>query len=244
MEQPRAIALWPLPLVAGLLPAIAALVAFALAVQAGLVPACNPFIDGCVSISRAARHDLPNHVFRALVLPAAALQALTWLSAAQTLLALGGGTLRRSAWMLGLIGVAAGIALVLYGSFLGTEGATYRWLRRYGTVVYFGGTCLAMLLYGRALQGLHATRPLQSAHAGAPTARKLPYDRVLLVLFALIVALGLGNALIAMWADAALKERIENVTEWWGSLFITLAFVTLALLWRRLRLCARLGWSE
>jgi hypothetical protein len=231
-QHERAIALWPLPLAAGLLPAIAALVAFALAVNAGLTPACNPFIDGCISISRAARHDLPNHVFRALVLPAAVLQTLTWLAAAQTLLALGDGTtLRRSAWALGLIGVAAGIALVLYGSFLGTEGTVYRWLRRYGTVVYFGGTCLAMLLLGRALQGLHAAQHLHLPRL---------HERVLLALFTLIVALGLGNALAGAWAGAALKDRVENATEWWGSLFITLAFVTLASLWRRWGLRVRI----
>jgi hypothetical protein len=77
--------LWPLALVAGLLPAVASLAALALATRAELVPSCNPFIDGCVSISRAARHDLPNHVFRALMLPAATLQALTWLVQAQAL---------------------------------------------------------------------------------------------------------------------------------------------------------------
>jgi hypothetical protein len=235
LPQTSALVLWPLPLVAGLLPAVAALVAFVLATHAGLVPACNPFIDGCVSISRAARHDLPNHVFRALVLPAAALQALTWLLAAHSLLALGGRALRRSACALGAIGVAAGIALVLYGSFLGTEGQIYRWLRRYGTVVYFGGTCLAMLLLARALQGLHAAQ-----HVRLPRL----HERVLLALLALIVALGLGNALAGAWADAALKDRVENVTEWWGSLLITLAFVTLAALWRRLHLRMRLGWSD
>jgi hypothetical protein len=106
--------LWPLPLGAGLLPAAAALLAFELAKQAGLVPACNPFIEGCVAISRAARHDLPNHRFRALVLPAAALQALTWLAAAQALHTAGGARWRRSAIALAAIGVAAGIALVLY----------------------------------------------------------------------------------------------------------------------------------
>jgi len=40
-------------------------------------PACNPYLEGCVSISRAARHGLPNHLFKALVLPAAALQGVT-----------------------------------------------------------------------------------------------------------------------------------------------------------------------
>jgi hypothetical protein len=224
--------LWPLALVAGLLPAVAALVAYALAVQAGLAPSCNPFVEGCVSISRAARHDLPNHVFRALVLPAAVLQALTWLVQAQALRDLGTRAAERSAAVLALLGVAAGAALILYGSFLGTEGAAYRWLRRYGTVIYFGGTCLAMLVLGRALQRLHALALLT-----------LPrfHQRALLTLFAAIVAMGLANALVGAAADAALKDRIENATEWWGSLGLTLAFVVIASLWQRWDLRLRLS---
>ncbi|MDH4287193.1 MAG: hypothetical protein OEW27_01670 [Aquincola sp.] len=224
--------LWPLPMAAGLLPAVAAGIALVLATHAGLVPSCNPFIEGCVSISRAARHDLPNHVFRALVLPAAVLQALVWLVQARALHVAGGAAMRRSAIALAALGVAAGVALVLYGSFLGTEGATYRWLRHYGTVVCFGGTCLAMLVLGRALQRLHVigALPLPRGH-----------ERALLALFAAIVALGVVNALVGAWADAALKDRVENVTEWWGSLGLTLAFIVLASLWRRWGVGAQLS---
>jgi len=231
-QDSRAEPLWPLALAAGLLPALAAMIAWWLATRAGLVPSCNPFIDGCVSISRAARHDLPNHVFRALVLPAAVLQALAWLVQARALYAAGGVAMRRSAIALAVLGVMAGVALVLYGSFLGTEGATYRWLRHYGTVVCFGGTCLAMLVLGRALQRLRATGslPLPRGH-----------ERALLALFAAIVSLGLVNALVGAWADAALKDRVENVTEWWGSLGLTLAFVVMASLWRRWGLAFRLS---
>jgi hypothetical protein len=218
------VALWPLALAAGLLPAAAALIALALALHEGLVPACNPFTDGCVSISRAARHGVANHVFRALVLPAAVLQALAWLLQAQALSLTARTAMRGNAIALTALGVAAGVALVLYGSFLGTEGQVYRWLRRYGTVVYFGGTCLAMLVLGRALQRLHGLGALEFPRG---------HERALLALFASIVLLGLGNTLCGLWADAALQDRIENATEWWGSLGLTLAFVTLAHLWRR-----------
>jgi hypothetical protein len=226
------VALWPLALTAGLLPAAAALIALALAVHEGLAPSCNPFIDGCVSISRAARHGLANHVFRALLLPAAVLQALAWLLQAQALTLTARSAMRGSAIGLAVLGVAAGVALVLYGSFLGTEGATYRWLRRYGIVVYFGGTCLAMLVLGRALQRLHALGALHLPRG---------HERALLTLFGAIVLLGLGNTLAGLWADAALQDRIENATEWWGSLGLTLAFVTLADLWRRWGVRSELG---
>jgi hypothetical protein len=228
----RALPLWPLALAAGLLPAIASLAAWALATDSGLVPACNPFWDGCVSISRAARHGLPNMVFRALVLPAATLQMLVWLAQAQALSVVGGAPLQRSALALTVIGVAAGLALVLYGSFLGSEGQVYRWLRHYGTVIYFGGTCLAMLMLARALQRLHAldVRRLSRRH-----------ERALLFLLGSIVLLGLSNVLASAGADAALRDRLENATEWWGSLGLTLAFVVLASLWRQWGLHVRVG---
>lgn len=222
--------LWPLALLAALLPAIAALLALWLAVRAGLVPACNPFIDGCVSISRAARHDLPNHVFRALMLPAATLQGLVWLLAARWLRAGLGSTAGLRA--LAPLGLAAAVALVLYGSFLGTEGPIYRGLRQYGTVVYFGFTCLCMLLAGDAMMRLAANRRLALPRALPPA---------LAVLAALLVALGLVNALVAALFGEALKARIENVTEWWGALVFVFGFAALAAAWWRLGLRVTLG---
>ena len=224
-DRATSLPLWPLALLAALLPAAAALLALWLAVRAGWAPACNPFIDGCVSISRAARHDLPNHLFRALMLPAATLQGLVWLLAARWLRAGLGSTAPLRA--LAPLGLAAAAALVLYVSFLGTEGPVYRGLRQYGTVVYFGFTCLCLLLAGEGMLRLAASRRVTLPRA-------LP--AALTVLAALLVALGLVNALVAALFDAKVKARIENVTEWWGALVFVLGFAALALAWRRLGL--------
>ena len=215
---------WPLPLVAGALPFAASLMAWAVSTHAGAVPTCNPFIDGCVSISRAARQDASIAWFRALLLPAATLQALVWLLQAQALRAIGGDAVRGSARALTVLGVVAGVALVTYGSFLGLDGEVYRFLRRYGTVAAFGGTCLAMLLTARALQRLHAL-----GQADVPRG----HERALLVLLAAVVLLGVGNAVVGAVAGDALAYRVENVTEWWGSLGLTLGFAVIASLWRR-----------
>ena len=221
-----ALALWPLPLVAGLMPAGAALLALGLSMHQGLVPACNPFIEGCVSISRAARHELPNHLFRAIVMPAAVLQAITWLLAARWLA--GCGEPRR--WLAPL-GVTAGAALVLYAAFLGTEGPTYRWLRQYGTVVYFGFTCLCMLLCGGAIRRLTARACLAVPAALA---------RTLVGLTALLLALGLTNALFSPLLAEPGKDRLQNVTEWWAALVLTGLFLVLGAAWRRCGLSLRL----
>lgn len=217
--------LWPLALLAGALPLVAALAAWALSTAQGLIPACNPFIEGCVSVSRAARHGLPNHLFRALMLPAAALQAICWVLAAQWLASLL-PPYRLLRWLAPL-GVLACVALVAYGTFLGTEGAAYRWLRQYGTVAYFGGTCLCLLIAGGAVQRAVRSGRLALARAA---------EHAMVALAVTLVTLGLVNALVAAFFGEPLKGRMENVTEWWGALIFVLGFFALAWIWRRLGL--------
>lgn len=219
--MPSALSLWPLPLVAALLPAIAALVALAAFAGKEGSP-CNPFIDDCVSISRMARHGVANHVFRALVLPGAVLQVLTWLAAARALAV--AGLPRRDAFALALVGACAGVALVAYGSFLGSDGEVYRWLRHWGTLLYFGGTYIAMLLFARASQRLHAARQLALPRS---------HGSVMLALLVFVALLALCHAFASAGPFPGLEDRVENLTEWWGSLALTLTFITVASLWRR-----------
>jgi len=226
--KPRALPLWPLPLVAGLLPAVAALLALALYAGEG-GSSCNPFIGDCVSISRMARHGLASHLFRALVLPGAVLQALTWLTAARVFDA--AGLARRDAFLLALLGVCADVSLVVYGSFLGADGGAYRWLRRWGTLIYFGATYLAMLVFARASHRLHAAHRLVLPRS---------HGRVMLALLALIAAICLFHVFAPM-ISVALQDRIENYTEWWGSLALTLNFLAMASLWRRWGLTATIS---
>jgi hypothetical protein len=223
---PRALPLWPLALAAALLPAIAALLAVALYAQArGSL--CNPFVDDCVSISRMARHGLANHLFRALVLPGAVLQLLTWLAASLALSRV--GLARRDGLAIALLGACAGLALVVYASFLGSDGQTYRWLRRWGTLAYFGGTYLAMLMFVRAAQRLHLAGRLALPRG---------HERAMVALLAFIAMIGLGHVFASQVAPDSLVDRFENLTEWWSALALTLCFAVMASLWRRWALTA------
>lgn len=235
---PTARALWPLPLAAALLPLVAVAIAYLLSIRLDLAPACNPFVDGCVSISRAARHGLPNIVFRALVLPAAVLQALCWLLCATWLRSLDpsaapdahGRRARRWQRALPWIGVVAALFLVLYASFLGTDGHGYRLMRRYGTVVYFGFTCIAMLIVAGAIgQRLRGDR------------RQKRVGKVLVALCAALPLLGLVHVLLPLaLPGAASKDALENITEWWAGAIFTAFFVALAWAWHRSGFHARL----
>lgn len=206
------LSLWPLPLLAALLPLTAAVLAWQLSLAAGTVPDCNPFVDGCASISRAGRHGLANLVFRGLVLPAAVLQALVWLLAPGWLRSLGGSGGRTLPW----IGLVAGACLVLYGSFLGSEGEAYRFLRRYGTALYFGGSCIAMLVLARRLEAL----------------RPRSFPRHVVAVVCLLPLLGLAHVLLPLaWPER--QDALQNVTEWWGGAIFTAFFASLAWAWWR-----------
>ena len=221
--------LWLLPLLAALLPVVATALAYALSIRSDLVPACNPFLDGCVSISRAGRHGLPNIVFRGMLLPAAVLQALCWLLCPGWLRTLGAPPDR---WQRALpaIGIAASVMLVLYGTFLGTEGEGYRWMRRYGVIFYFGLTAIGMLVVSdhmlrRLREGPHDRRVAWAV--GAPCM--------------LLPLLGLAHALLPLWwSSPAAKDALQNVTEWWGGAIFIAFFVGLAWAWRTTRFRAQL----
>ena len=214
--------LWLLPLLAGTLPFVATLLAFSIAVAEGQFAWCNPLLDGCVSISRAARYGLSNYLFRALLLPAAVFQGLVWLLCEAWLRSIGTPPTR---WLrvLPVLGLCAAAFLILYGTFLGTEGPWYRWMRRFGIIFYFGFTCILMLIVGDAVR-----------KAAAPTA---PYRRaaaVLLTLCMTLPLLGLANILAPLvLSNAAAVDVFENATEWWGGLVFTVFFAVLAELWRR-----------
>ena len=189
---------WPLPMAIVALLVAGVHVAWWLSLRDGHVPACIPHVEGCTSISRAARHGLGNHVFRLLVLPAAALLALHWWASARWLALRGAGQGGR--WLVAL-GLAAAVALAVYATFLGSDGAAYRFMRRYGVVVYFGASYLAQLLFLR-----------MGRTAGAPAGR---LRSAMMATCVLMLGLGVGSvAASALVDDPGFKDRVENVLEW------------------------------
>lgn len=221
--------IWPLPLIAGMLMVVASVSAWWISVAHEYIPYCNPFLDGCVSISRAARHGLGNHVFRALMLPSATIQGATWLLCAAWL-ARSGATGRSLRW-LPWLGVVAAIFLVVYGTFLGTEGGMYRWLRRYGTVVYFGFTYVCILIATG-----HVRRLVSSGLLAVPARM----DTMLLILVGLTMLVAIAHIFVAPMLEEHLKDRVENAVEWAIGLSFTLFFIALAWLWRHARVSLRL----
>lgn len=203
---PRAWPLWPVPVVVALVPFAAAHAAYALSIDAGHVPACVPYIEGCTSISRAARHGLGNHVFRLVMLPSALLLALHWL-AMRTLLREAVADARAGRSLL-LLAPLAGVALATYVAFLGTDGEVYRWLRQYGAQGYFAAVYMAQLVF------LHRYRHWPAHRRGVV--------RTMAGIGVAMLALGIGYTAAANFLpDPQAKDRWENLLEWHIGLLMT-----------------------
>jgi len=219
---------------AGLLPIIAAHAAYVLNILVGTGLSseytCFPYLDGCVSISRAARSGPGLHLFRAIMLPSAALLLLGWEFVREWLLGLAVCSYRR-AWIICGLGMVGAVFLVFYATWLGTEGEWYRWLRRYGVVFYFGGTALAQLLLLWVLW-----TPRQQLASGRLT-RPIA---VLAALVSLQWMLGVFSAIKRLiFDDPDFIDRLENIIEWCYALPMATCFIVIAWMFSRTGFHAR-----
>jgi len=215
-------------LLAGLLPIIAAHAAYLLNVSVGSgIEAqfvCMPYFDGCVSISRAVRSGPGLLLFRSLMLPTVIFLLMSWEAVRKWLLTLDACSPRR-AWVITGLGAVGALFLVLYVTALGTEGEWYRWQRRYGVILYFGGTALAQLLLVWVLWP--ARRRLADGELLRPIA-------VLTALVSVQWSLGVFSSLKRLiFDDPVLIDRIENVIEWWYALPMATGFMVIAWLFGR-----------
>ncbi len=214
------------------LPVMAAAGSYFISASNGQVPWCWPMLEGCTSISRAARTEPAIFWFRLLMLPNAALLLLCWWLTARWLRQRSiVTTASATRWMV-LSGVIGALALALYVDFLGSSGATYQFMRRFGITFYFAGTGLAQLLTLRLLRQQFLQRSLQRPLQQA----SLP-PTVLPLLWYLVVAQWLLAMLhVVLKSTLPDYDQWENRLEWTLALLLTGWFAVLAEQWRRERL--------
>lgn len=209
--------LWPLPALIAVVLVVAVHLAWWLSTRAGYVPQCIPYLEGCTSISAAARHGLGNHLFRLLVLPCALLIGLHWWVAGRWLALddrAGGGR------NVVLAGAIAALALAVYATFLGSDGEVYRFLRRQGVVFFFGASYLAQLSF------------LHRLNRSAPEHR--PVARAMLAICTAMLALGVVHVVTAaLIGGSDLQDRLENAFEWHLGVLLVAWFLVHAWLWYR-----------
>ncbi|MCI0749790.1 MAG: hypothetical protein L0Y32_04505 [Nevskiales bacterium] len=145
MPSERRVRVEPVAWLTGLIPLVTVNLCYLITAAQTQVPWCFPYGEGCTSISAAARHEPAGHLFKAVLLPYSGLLMFHWWLTAEWLRGFAPAQPRRRRAMVGLA-VTGALFLILYATFLGVDGPTYQWLRRYGVSVYFSFTVLAQIL--------------------------------------------------------------------------------------------------
>ncbi len=222
--QPRLLALF-----VTFLPLFAVNAAYLISANAELVPRCLPYIEGCTSISRAARQGEAVFLFRASMIVHAVLLmwywrfAQCWLNNLRADQGINRG--KKSAQLMCLLGVTGAFFLILYADYLGTSGEFYRFMRRYGVIFYFTFTPLAQLIMVSQLYKLKKSAPELDIKIGI-----LCYQLGILLL---ILLLGLISLLHGYLYGSSFER--ENIVEWNYALLLTAYFGGSVLMWKNLK---------
>ena len=216
-----------LALAVGVLPFVVVHISFVASGINGYVPLCNPYFDGCASISASGRHGFSYIFFKFGMIPAAVLLAAFWVLCGQWLRLLGDQSTIIQ-WVMVFIGCTSAVFLVLYTVYLGSRGDFYQFMRRTGVTVYFSFSYLAQLLLLARLQRL------QRHHLIALPVYILRSKTIIvsaLLIFGL-VSIPVANLMI----DKAMidKDRMENIIEWFFSLLMISYYFFTWLAWRQI----------
>ncbi|MEN8727106.1 MAG: hypothetical protein ABF276_03995 [Sulfurovum sp.] len=214
--QPRTLAL-----IITILPLLISNVVYLLSAYEGFIPWCIPYIDGCTTISKAARSGDSIFIFRATMIVYGVLLIWFWIYVRQWLDQLYGHTTKVAHIILWL-GVIGAIFFIVYIDFLGTTGEVNRFMRRYGILIYFTCTPIAQILLLRQHYNI-----LPSLHKGILKPKILHYQLVLVVLILFIgsISAALDNMHIKTYES-------ENIVEWNIALLMQLYFLGIYFIWK------------
>ena len=197
---------------------------YLLSAYEGFIPWCIPYIDGCTTISQAARSGNSIFIYRATMIAYGVLLIWFWIYAQQWLNQLNDQTtkLARTTMWLGIMGA---ISLIIYIDFLGTTGEVNRFMRRYGIMMFFTFTPLAQLLMLRQHYKI-----LQSSSGCTIKPMILQYQ-----LIVLLSMLAIGFISIILEVNQSKTHISENIVEWNFSLLLNLYFAGMISIWRDYR---------
>jgi hypothetical protein len=217
--QPRT-----LVLIITILPLLSTNGVYLLSAYQGFIPWCLPYIDGCTTISQAARSGNSIFIYRATMIIYGVLLIGFWIYAQQWLNLLYGHTTRIAHIILWL-GIVGAIFLIIYIDFLGTTGEVNRFMRRYGIMIFFTFTPLAQLLMLEQHYNI-----LPSLPDGTIKPAVLKYQLFVLLLMLII-------AIISTTLEATQNKTYEseNIVEWNFSLLLNIYFFGMIFIWKDYR---------
>lgn len=217
--QPRT-----LVLIITILPLLTTNAVYLLSAYEGFIPWCNPYIDGCTTISRAARSGNSIFIYRASMIAYGLLLIWFWIYVQQWLNQLYGHRTKLSRIILWL-GVVGAIFLIVYIDFLGTTGEMNRFMRRHGIIIFFTFTPLAQILMLKQHYDI-----LPSLPEGTIKPWVLHYQLFVLLLMLIIAIISAILDITQNKTDAS-----ENIVEWNFSLLLTMYFSGMVFIWKDYR---------
>ena len=217
--QPRTLAL-----IITLLPFVITNIVFIVSAYEGHIPWCIPNLDGCASISKAARYGSSLFIFRATMIAYGVLLIWFWIYVRQWLDMLYGKrtVVANTILWLGIIGA---LSLIIYVDFLGTTGEFNRFMRRFGILIYFVCIPLAQILLLR--QHYHILPSLKKGRLN----RKFLQFQFYIILLMLLVGIVSG----VMEATYIKTDESENIAEWNLALLMQLYFLVTVFQWKAFR---------
>lgn len=206
-------------LAAALVPFLAVHACYLVAASQGHVDWCNPYWDGCTSISKTGRKVPEYYLFKAAMIPAAVLMILHWRHCGRWLAGAEPDP-SRSARIIPWLGLVCGVFLIIYTVALGHRGDEFRLARRIGVILHFSMAYLAMLLFTARLAELR--RSGRVAVSGRLYAG---------MWCCCVLALGIGIVHNIAEAIDPRYDDWEDAVEWNVALCINLHYFLVARLW-------------
>ena len=212
-------------------PLLAANLSLLISVHYGNVPACFPYWDGEISVSRAGRRPPASYVFKPLVIACGVLGFLYWPVAMRRLAALAGReTLTRTEKAAATIGAMGAALSIVYAVALGDPGDFARFMRRFGAYAYFIGVTIAQLLFAFALRNVAREFGTESQESGTAS-RLRRRSRFIWGTVAAMLALGLLG-MPTVYFIVGSKAIAERVVEWNYLIPMHLFFLASFFIWR------------
>ena len=217
--QPRTLAF-----IITVLPFLVSNTVYLLSAYEGSVSWCIPYLDGCTTISQAARSGSSIFVYRATMIAYSVLLIWFWIYTKHWLKDLYGYT-TKAANIIVWLGIIGALFLIVYIDFLGTAGEVNRFMRRYGILIFFTFTPLAQLIL---LQQHYKILP--SLPDATINPRLLKYQ-----FFTLISMLSIGIVSIVLDITEYKTYQSENIVEWNFALLLNLYFLGMIFIWKDYR---------
>lgn len=212
-----------LPLVTGLLPIVAIHLSLVVAINAGSIPSCIPYFEGCTSISAAGRYEPATFIFKPAMMSEWTVMVFYWLFNVAWLRSLANEANRdaNTGRWIGIFGVAGALALIVYITFLGTQAPFYEFMRRFGVYLYFLFSVIAQIMLARHTISLSRALALSGLE-------RIGKAQMLLALIPFV----LGALNLVLKATLADPDPAENVIEWFFALLMHVYFVLTFYAWR------------